>query len=451
MAIDQVTVVTGEELPRPDPAASPWSKSGTDIYYTDTHGGNVGIGTKAPAADLSILGNLSRALTGHVRVDAGSTQVSGAETRFTEELRVGDSLLIEREVFRVTEIHSDMVLTVDTPHTVGAYNAAAYTDSDLLSVRTGAEENALMVDRTGNVGIGTTAPKAKLDVAGGIKVGNETVCDAGKAGTIRYGNGQAIEVCDGSAWTRASGPEGPRGPQGEQGPVGPIGPQGPRGEGGVAGAMGPRGLQGDTGETGQQGPQGDKGDTGDSFWSQSGTNISYNDGNVGIGTTSPRAVLEIKNSEYSRNKLRIDTSNAVISITDHVLDLSSKSNWIYVPYIQWVAPNGKRQGYMGWNREHLNLTLENGYEFSINGGNVGIGTTKPSEKLHVAGHLTVDGDINTDSNKWGGCYLTQWFWKASLELNIECQDGYYQTGINFKHDAHVPWWKEYVQIKCCRL
>nr|VFK71717.1 MAG: MAM domain-containing protein, meprin/A5/mu [Candidatus Kentron sp. TUN] len=147
-------------------------------------------------------------------------------------------------------------LTVDTPSTVGTLNATAYTDTNLLSVQTGAEEEVLVVDRTGNVGIGTAAPKAKLDVAGGIRIGNETICDAGKAGTIRYDNtGREVEFCNGTAWTRVEGPEGP------------------------------------------QGLKGDKGDLGDSFWSQSGTNISYNDGNVGVGTTSPAEAIEIKDNK----------------------------------------------------------------------------------------------------------------------------------------------------------
>jgi len=40
---------------------------------------------------------------------------------------------------------------------------------------------------TGQVGIGTTAPRAKLDVAGGIKMANETAtATAANVGTMRY-------------------------------------------------------------------------------------------------------------------------------------------------------------------------------------------------------------------------------------------------------------------------
>jgi hypothetical protein len=62
--------------------------------------------------------------------------------------------------------------------------------------------------RSGNVGIGTATPSARLDVIGGVKV---------------EGAGNGITFPDGSTQTTASaqGPQGPPGPQGAQGPPGP--------------------------------------------------------------------------------------------------------------------------------------------------------------------------------------------------------------------------------------
>lgn len=54
---------------------------------------------------------------------------------------------------------------------------------------------------TGSLGIGTTgAPAAKLDVNGGIRLGNDTgACDATRAGTLRW-SGTSLDVCSGNAW-----------------------------------------------------------------------------------------------------------------------------------------------------------------------------------------------------------------------------------------------------------
>nr|VFK34534.1 MAG: Fibrinogen beta and gamma chains, C-terminal globular domain [Candidatus Kentron sp. MB]VFK76895.1 MAG: Fibrinogen beta and gamma chains, C-terminal globular domain [Candidatus Kentron sp. MB] len=274
MAIDYLTITTNKEI-----SAGHWSKSGSDIYFAN---GNVGIGIKDPKADLAVLGNLSKALTGRVGVLKESTHLTGVGTHFTQELTLGDSLLIGDRVFIVKEIRGDKELILNAKHPVGAFNVTAYTDSDLLSVRTGAEVTALAVDKSGNVGVGTKAPTTKLEVAGGIKVGNETRCDAAREGTIRYNNtSDEPEFCDGSKWTRVEGPAGPQGKKGDTGPRGPKGDQGPTGS---------RGLKGDTGLTG---PRGLKGDKGDSFWSKSGNNIHYSGGNIGIGTSGPTTKLEV--------------------------------------------------------------------------------------------------------------------------------------------------------------
>ena len=59
-------------------------------------------------------------------------------------------------------------------------------------------------DPNGNVGIGTNSPRAKLQVNGGIQIGNQDTCNADFAGTIRW-TGEAFEGCNGEEWTGLGG------------------------------------------------------------------------------------------------------------------------------------------------------------------------------------------------------------------------------------------------------
>ena len=59
---------------------------------------------------------------------------------------------------------------------------------------------SLVVSTGGRVGIGTTAPVARLDVGGGIRVANDgDTCNSTKAGTIRF-TGTNFQGCTGTAW-----------------------------------------------------------------------------------------------------------------------------------------------------------------------------------------------------------------------------------------------------------
>lgn len=61
--------------------------------------------------------------------------------------------------------------------------------------------NIILNSTSGNVGIGlATTPGAKLDVAGGVKLANDTgTCDSTKAGTLRW-TGTNFSGCNGTTW-----------------------------------------------------------------------------------------------------------------------------------------------------------------------------------------------------------------------------------------------------------
>ena len=117
--------------------------------------------------------------------------------------------------------------------------------------------------------------------------------------------------------TGAQGPTGLTGNTGATGAQGPTGLTGNTGATGATGAQGPTGLTGNTGATGAQGPIGNTGATGPTgptgilqngtaagntpywdgaTWITNSSNIHNNGGNVGIGTTSPAAKLDVSGS-----------------------------------------------------------------------------------------------------------------------------------------------------------
>ncbi|MFN0205606.1 MAG: DNRLRE domain-containing protein [Planctomycetota bacterium] len=145
----------------------------------------------------------------------------------------------------------------------------------------------------------------------------------------------------------AQGPAGPQGPQGLQGATGAAGPQG---------AQGPIGLTGSTGATGPQGPMGLTGATGPT-------------GPIGLtGATGPTGPMGLTGA---------------------------------------TGPTGPQgpTGLTGATGPAGPTGPAGASPFSLNGnnavytqGNVGIGTTNPTEKLHVAGNIILQNTLSASAS-----------------------------------------------------
>jgi hypothetical protein len=123
-------------------------------------GGNVGIGTTTPTAKLDVAGDMQ--LTGENRVFKGAAWVSNAVGDLDDFSSISD---------------------------VGFYAVSG----NHLQFVTG-QQDMMRITGSGNVGIGTTSPTQKLDVAGNIKangveaVGNITANGADVTGNITAGS-----------------------------------------------------------------------------------------------------------------------------------------------------------------------------------------------------------------------------------------------------------------------
>ncbi len=142
---------------------------------------------------------------------------------------------------------------------------------------------------SGNVGIGTTTPAAKLDVNGGIRVGTES-CAAGKSGMLAVNTG-VLQLCDGTNFANV---------------------------GSAAAAAGTGGqLQFNNGSN--------------AFAADSNLNWDNTNKRLGIGTTSPTAALHVRSNAGEL----------------HIQDADTSSSAAATAYIRLKNSTGADMGYIG--------------------------------------------------------------------------------------------------------
>ncbi len=204
----------------------------------------------------------------------------------------------------------------------------------------------------------------------------------------------------------ADGAQGIQGEQGPQGGQGDPGPSGVDGAQGIQGEQGPQGIQGDSGDDGAQGIQGDQGIQGEqgiqgiqgvngndgllpdgtsigntTFWNGSEWVVNdgnlFNDGgNVGVGTVTPSAKLEVSGDIAINSPFKYKIKDAIDG--DNFL--------MYEPTVDGLRLNGYDAVFIT-TTDATNATA--GQDLVVRNGRVGINTNTPSQGLlHVNGYYS---------------------------------------------------------------
>jgi hypothetical protein len=373
-----------------------WTTNGSNINSTNT--GNVGIGTTAPTYKFHVVG-FENNFKGRFQGADGYIDIGPANSGWAH-------IYTDRPAF----IFNQPVYTFGT---FSSYNA------DLVLQTTG--NSRLTINQTsGNVGIGTTNPDSKLEVVGPATGGGATIRASGGGdvlmnsggslffdGNYSYASGNYIRpIASNTQAFYTSGTERLRiTPTGLIG-IGTTSPSTRLSFGtSIQSRMlslydDPNDWYGVGVQSYQMRLQVGTANARFSFYAGDNTELMTikGSGNVGIGTNTPSQSLNVYRANSQTQFLIGNSNTASGGYTSLAMGTSADTNGY--SFIQSTKSSGSAFGDIVMNQ---------------NGGNVGIGTTSPTQKLTVNG--TIYGkEVKVDLNVPGPDYVFEQDYKLpSLE------------------------------------
>ncbi|MEK6913301.1 MAG: hypothetical protein AABW47_01375, partial [Nanoarchaeota archaeon] len=142
-----------------DPATG-WSSRPLSLM---PNGGNVGIGTTSPTHTLNVYGNVN--ISGNLTLDSGANITLG-NSIFMNRTNVGIGTTSPQAMLQITGTIPELRFNDTDRPNVNFHMGVANTLGGFHITETGIATDFFIQNTTGNVGIGTTGPGAKLEIKG---------------------------------------------------------------------------------------------------------------------------------------------------------------------------------------------------------------------------------------------------------------------------------------------